>query len=249
MIEGNGISKEQSDNTIVADEEFFAQYGLKINDIVTLQIGSGKYDFKISGVRKSEKIKTGHAYAYYDAINQYVSIPKNQNIIRYYVVCSDTERFIQLVNEKFDDIVALDIKDISAPYAATLNQNLQMLKVVSVLCMGSALFLIFNILSITYLGKRKDFLILGLYGAKERNKRAVILIQGVFLGLSSAVLAFVISVIGALFLEVMTGIQVNYDGITAIEVVGLALLCSVVSVAVLSKGLVKYREYGVLRTE
>lgn len=249
MIEGNGISKEQSDNTIVVDEEFFAQFGLKINDIVTLQFGSGKYDFKISGVRKSEKIKTGHAYAYYDAINQYVSIPKNQNIIRYYVVCSDTERFIQLVNEKFDDIVALDIKDISAPYAATLNQNLQMLKVVSVLCMGSALFLIFNILSITYLGKRKDFLILGLYGAKERNKRAVILIQGVFLGLSSAVLAFVISVIGALFLEVMTGIQVNYDGITAIEVVGLALLCSVVSVAVLSKGLVKYREYGVLRTE
>lgn len=68
IIEGNGISKERSDNTIVADEEFLAQYGLKINDIVTLQIGSKKYGFKISGVRKSEKIKTGHAYAYYDAI-------------------------------------------------------------------------------------------------------------------------------------------------------------------------------------
>ena len=48
-----------------------------------MQIGSGKYDLKISGVRKSEKIKTGHAYVYYDAIKQYVSIPKNQVIIKY----------------------------------------------------------------------------------------------------------------------------------------------------------------------
>ena len=249
IIKGNGLRKEQTENTLVVDEDFFHQYGLKINDIVTLKIGSKKYDFKISGVRKSEKIKTGQGYAYYNNVRKYVDFSKNQNIIRYYVSCKDTAEFIKFINEKFDDIVALNMKDISEPYAATLNKNLQMLKVVSILCIASALFLIFNILSITYIGKRKEFLILGLYGAKEKNKRTVILIQGFFLGMACAVLAFIISVIGAMFLEVMTGIQINYDEVTAAEVVALALLCSVVSVAVLSKNLVKYAEYGILRTE
>lgn len=249
IIEGNGLSKEQSGNILVVDEEFFDQYRLKIGDIVTLQIGSENYSFKISGIRKSEKIKTGHAYAYYDAVRKYVNIPQNQDITRYYVVCKNADGFIKLLNEKFDDIVALDIKDICVPYAATLNQNLQMLKVISILCIGSAIFLVFNILSITYMGKQREFLILGLYGATEKNKSKVILEQGLFLGIASAALSFIVSVIGALFLEVLTGITVNYDGVTAIEVVGMALLCSVVSVTILSKGLVKYAEYEVLRLE
>lgn len=243
IIEGQGLGNNQ--DGIVVDQDFYDQYGMHVGDLVTLQVGGQNCDFKVSGVRKSDKIKTGQIYAVYSQVEPYVEAES----LRYYVVSSHVDKFITQFNKRFEEIVVLNISDISAPYAATLNKEMMVLKLVALLCTGSALLLIFNILSITYLGKQKEFLIFGMYGADRRQKRCILVMQGLVLGMACAMLSFVISVLGAIVLEGMSGIHINYDGKTCLELVALAVGCAEVSTIVISGSLVKYADYQVLRNE
>lgn len=245
ILIGEGLKEKSKENNIVLDEDFYNKYKINLEDIITLEINNIEKDFKVIGVRKSDKIKTGQAYINYEAIKDSI----NNNYLRYYIISESIDSFINYMNSKFDDIVILDIEDISQPYADNLNNELLLLKIISVLCIGSSILLVFNILSITYIGKEKEFLILGMYGGDKKSKRKIIITQGIRLGISSAVLSFIISIFGAILLEGTIGISINYDLLTAIEVILLALGCSLISVLIISKRIVNYKKYNVLRSE
>ena len=232
-------------NDIVLDEEFYYQYEMSVGDVITIEIENQEYNFNVVGVRSTDKIKTGQAYINYEAIKNTVEC----RYIRYYIIADNVEEFISYINSKFNDIVVLNISDISQPYAQTLNKEMMLLKIISVLCISSSILLIFNILSITYMGKQKEFLILGMYGAEKKWKRKMIIIQGLRLGTASSILAFLLSIIGALLMEGMIGISINYDLITVVEVALLAIGCSLLSVLGISSNVINYNRYNVLRTE
>lgn len=163
---GVGLNPNSKHNDIVLDEEFFNQYRMKIGDIITVNIENNEYDFNIVGVRSTDKIKTGQAYVNYEAIKDIT----NYNYLRYYIITDDVNKFISYINNKFNDIVVLDIEDISQPYAETLNKEMMLLKMISLMCIGSSILLIFNILSITYIGKQKEFLVLGCMEQRKSGK-------------------------------------------------------------------------------
>lgn len=245
IIEGEGLKNGSGKKEVVVDQDFYEQYNMHVKDSITIQIGDAEYDFIITGVRESDKIKTGQLYVNYDAVKECVE----NKILRYYVVCQQVDDFITHFNKNCEDILVLNIKDIAAPYADTLNQQMLILKLISLLCICSAILLIFNILSITYMAKQKEFLIFGLYGAGQNQKKRIIVTQGFVLGVVCIIVAFFISIFGALILEVMTGISINYDGITFVELIGLSILCSEGSTLMISTKLVRYSEYTVLRSE
>ncbi len=245
LFTGDRLDANSDSNDIVLDEEFYYQYEMSVGDVITIEIENQEYNFNVVGVRSTDKIKTGQAYINYEAIKNTVEC----RYIRYYIIADNVEEFISYINSKFNDIVVLNISDISQPYAQTLNKEMMLLKIISVLCISSSILLIFNILSITYMGKQKEFLILGMYGAEKKWKRKMIIIQGLRLGIASSILAFLLSIIGALLMEGMIGISINYDLITVVEVALLAIGCSLLSVLGISSNVINYNRYNVLRTE
>lgn len=246
ILEGEGLGQQSNmDNGIVFDEDFAYEYNINTGDKIVLSIDNKQYKFYVTGIRKSDKIKTGHAYIDYATVKKYIK----PETIRYYVVTEDVEGFIDYMNTAMDDIIVLNIEDISSPYAATLNKQMELLKLISILCIGTSIFLIFNILSITYMGKFKEFLILGMYGAEKKIKRRIIIIQGIKIGLASSVMSFLVSFIGAFFMEMLTKLSINYDFITIIEVVMIAIFCSLVSILIISTDVVNFKQYELLRVE
>ena len=127
----------------------------------------------------------------------------------------------------------------------TLNKEMMLLKMISLMCIGSSILLIFNILSITYIGKQKEFLVLGMYGAEKKWKRMIIIIQGLRLGMASSIVSFILSVFAAVIMEAMIGISINYDLLTVIEVVLLSIGCSLFSVLIISANVINYKKYNV----
>ena len=242
---GVGLDSKSTNNDIVLDEEFYNQYQMNIGDIVTVSINNKEYDFNIVGVRSTDKIKTGQAYVNYESMKDII----NHDFLRYYIITDDVNRFILYINNKFNDIVVLDIEDISRPYAETLNKQMMLLKMISLLCIGSSILLIFNILSITYIGKQKEFLVLGMYGAEKNLKRKIIITQGLRLGMASSILAFILSVLVAIILEGTIGIAINYDLLTGVEVLLLSIGCSLFSVLIISINVVNYKKYSMLRID
>lgn len=245
IMEGSGLSASSNINEIVLDEEFSMEHHINVGDMVTLLMEGHECIFNVTGIKNTDKIKTGHAYASYSAVSKYTS----SEVLRYYVISNNTESFIKYINKNLDDIVVLNIEDISAPYAANINKQIQMLKLVSLLSILTSMFLIFNVLSIIYIGKRKEFLILDLYGANKNRKLQIVVEQGIRIGLSSSVVSFIISVIGSLIMEILTGISINYDFVSFIEIIVLSVFGSLISVIIVSVNVVNYNKYDLLRTE
>ena len=127
--------------------------------------------------------------------------------------------------------------------------TLLILKLISVLCIGSAIFLVFNILTVTYIGDKRQYLIYGMYGADKQIKRMMIFIQGIILGIAGAMLSVIIGIFEALLLETSLRIHINYDVITFIEVCILSIICAEGSTLLISSTLVNYNDYKVLRSE
>jgi predicted lysophospholipase L1 biosynthesis ABC-type transport system permease subunit len=245
IVEGNALSENSEKREVVVAQDFYKQYKMNIGDMITIQSGQEEYDFTVIGVRETEKIKTGQLYT--SQVN--VSDIMKPNVIRYYVKCNGVESFVEDLNGAFDNIVVLNIQDISAPYADTINKELLILKLISVLCIGSAIFLVFNILTVTYIGDKRQYLIYGMYGADKQIKRMMIFIQGIILGIAGAMLSVIIGIFEALLLETSLRIHINYDVITLIEVCILSIICAEGSTLLISSTLVNYNDYKVLRSE
>lgn len=245
IVEGNTLSESSEKREVVVAQDFYKQYKLNIGDVITIQSGEEEYTFTVIGVRETENIKTGQLYTSQVNVSDIIQ-PK---VIRYYIQCKDVESFVEDLNGLFDNIVVLNIQDISAPYADTINKELLILKLISVLCIGSAIFLVFNILTVTYIGDKRQYLIYGMYGADKRIKRMMIVIQGIILGIAGAMLSVIIGIFEALLLEMSLGIHLNYDLLTFIEVCILSIVCAEGSTLLISSTLVNYNDYKVLRSE
>lgn len=62
-------------------------------------------------------------------------------------------------------------------------------------------------------------------------------------------MSFLVSFIGAFFMEMLTKLSINYDFITIIEVVMIAIFCSLVSILIISTDVVNFKQYELLRVE
>lgn len=77
----------------------------------------------------------------------------------------------------------------------------------------------------------------------------MIVVQGIILGITGAILSFIIGIFEAILLELSLGIHLNYDLLTFIEVCILSIICAEGSTLLISSALVNYSDYKVLRSE
>ncbi|URZ09749.1 ABC transporter permease [Clostridium felsineum] len=192
VVEGRGLNgSDKNSNSVVLGNEFSGM-GINVNDEIKFKVGNKILKLRVIGIMKKNIITGGK--------NLYMSLKvmKDNNLL------NDEESSLEyLVKEPLKDkknFIFYLSKQLKHAEVFSISEELNQLKdylqklvfAVVVICFVSifaAMCLISNILIVINYERIKEFLILKVVGAKNRDIRKIVILEGIIVGFISGVLA------------------------------------------------------------
>ncbi|WP_234124701.1 FtsX-like permease family protein [Clostridium hydrogenum] len=203
IIEGRGLSKSDKNSNCVVLGNEFSGMGINVNDKINFQINGKALKLKVVGIMKKNIITGGdNLYMSLNAMQKNGLLNDTDSVLQYLVKSSSK-------NEK--NLIFYLSKELKHAQVFSITEELDQLKeylqklvlTVVVICfisIFSAICLMSNILIVINYERIKEFLVLKVVGAKNRDIRKIVIIEGFVVGIISGILAELMEEIVSYFL-------------------------------------------------
>lgn len=249
MVEGNIFSKEDiAKNVIIINDSLAEAIGIKCGDSLNLSIGGKTNNYQIVGIFKKQLINTSGIKIPLDALSSEVGWTS----ATYYINIHDDQisEIVKELYKEISDCFIVNMQDMTPSLYKTVRMQMNLFKSVSAIAIASFLLFMTNILLIDVIGRKKEFILYKVLGARKSHINFMLGIEAVIIGVFSAVLAYVLcNLFTGMFLRAFLDIQYVKETISILWLLAIGIILSLGSMLLVvpqitaSKLITLLREY------
>lgn len=249
MKEGRFLNKsDKGTNNTVINSELADCMGIKVDDEIEMEIENKAVNLKVIGIKKKTILNTSQITADFDMLNT----NSLSNSAVYYINAKEKkiDSLAKDLNKEIKDAFVLNFNDLLPALNETINNQIKLLTFISIFCILASLFLMSNIILITFLDRKKEILMLKVAGAKNIEIYKIILFESICMGTIAGIIAAIINeILTNLFFTKMLKVEYAISYAISMKIIGVSILVVCIPALLVIRSMKIKKIYILLRSE
>lgn len=247
MFEGRYLSlKDQKLNSAVISFELAKSLDINLNDEISVFINNNYVKLNVVGIKDKTLINTSQIVT---TVN---NLPSNINFksVIYYINSKNPNEYINYLNDNIKDAFTLNVEDLLPALSKTIEKQLTLFSFISVLCIIAAILLMINTLTITFINRKKEFLIIKVMGGTDRNLKAILQMECLIIAVVGTILSIIITnVISFGFFKLLLKTDYTLNNYISIEIFLISVLVILIPLMIIIPKIKIKKMSSILRIE
>lgn len=222
MLEGRYLtSNDEKLSNAVISFELAKSLDIKLNDEISISINNNYINLKVVGIKNKTLINTSQI------VTTFNNLPSNINLksVIYYINSKNPNEYINYLNKNINDAFILNLEDLLPALNKTIEKQLTLFSFISSLCIIAAVLLMINTLTITFLNRKKEFLIIKIMGGTNKNLKAILRVECLIIGIIGTIVSIInTNIISFGFFKLLLKTDYILNNYISIEIFIIAML-------------------------
>lgn len=187
ILKGRLFSTEDV-KTIVINNEFADALSLDCGDTIELRMGAVKSSYKIIGIFEKQLVNTSEIKMPLDSLSNDIM----WSSVTYYMNVDekDLDEVINTLYNKIGDCFIVNMLDMAPSLYKTVREQMSLFTGISIISIISFILFMTNILLIDLLGRKKEWYLYRVYGAKNKTVIFMMMVEAILIGVIASIIAY-----------------------------------------------------------